>query len=118
MPSTVKTSTDTPAQQPSEPDCDHEEALSYANYVRANSNLGRCYIALVERAQAAEARAERNERDAGRLDWLEKMMATVYSSHKVGGNHWVVVNEKASFRKGVLGKTLRAAIDAAIGRVE
>jgi hypothetical protein len=61
------------------------------------------------------------ERDAERLDALEKMRATVYASFDPESArlmHWVVVDEfqakTHAARKGCVAKSLRAAIDAAL----
>lgn len=50
-----------------------------------------------------------SERDTERLDQIAKMRASIYKS----GSHWVVVDETSATRKGCIGDTLRAAIDAA-----
>lgn len=49
-------------------------------------------------------------KDTARLDWLISHLATVYRS----SNHWVVVDETLKDRSGIIGKSLRSAIDAAM----
>lgn len=60
------------------------------------------------------SRPEEGRTDTERLDWLQSHRATAYRS-ATGGTHWVVVDETVSDRKGILGKTLRDAIDSACG---
>lgn len=60
------------------------------------------------------AAAEAGERDAARLDFVESKMGTLYCSGDTR-THWVFVDETTprGTRRGILGDTLRAAIDAA-----
>lgn len=52
--------------------------------------------------------------DERRLDWLERNGATLYESRSSNPSYWVVVPEKESSRRGILGDTLRDAIDKAM----
>lgn len=49
--------------------------------------------------------------DTERLDWLQAKRATVYRADI--GLHWVVVDETKRDRRGVVGDSLRDAIDKA-----
>lgn len=63
----------------------------------------------------ARACALANEKDAGRLSFIEQKRATVYASYIDGQvSHWVFVDETKKDRRGIVKDTLRAAIDAAI----
>lgn len=52
--------------------------------------------------------------DTDRIDWLIEARATVYGAES--GSHWVVVDETKPTRSGVLGASLRVAIDKAMGK--
>lgn len=77
------------------------------------------YIATLEaNAKELTARLEAAERDGARLAFAENKRATIYAAYDNGKLlHWVFVDEtKPGDRRGVLGKTIRTAIDAALLR--
>ena len=66
-----------------------------------------------------EEAVEPYRKDAERLDFVQSKWATIYSSHAGGKlSHWVFVDEKKRTRTGIVGESLREAIDAAIAAAE
>jgi len=74
-------------------------------------------IPKMQRAADLLTQAAAMARDAGRVNYIERTRATIYASKDFEHGtfkHWVVVNESGQIRRGMLGETLRAAIDAAM----
>ena len=79
-------------------------------YAHGEHNLALAYLALTAQLAAANA-------DGERLDWLEARAFTVYRQrdpeHGTMPDHITVVDEDVRFRIGILGATVREALDAA-----
>ena len=92
----------------------HKQALPDPQDEREVMHAPLLYEAAAALTEAADT-IERLGKDSARLDHVDSKRATVYCS--LGSSrilHWVFVDETSNSRKGVLGKTLRAAIDAAM----
>ncbi len=95
-----------------------DEAADELARLRAeNEALTEKAAELSEDCAGWQRECERLREDVRRIDALEAWSASVYLSRDpetTRRGHWVVVDETKRTRRGVLGDTLRGAVDAAL----